>query len=136
MNLAEIVDRVKSGCCGGFDCLSACRPDLSVVKCEESVTRCIQDCWHDDPDVRPDFKYCRVRLKSLQKGLYVDSLLSLRLNLFHDSDSTATTQVRHAHQLFIRGLHCTGKFHKTVSILRKVAHTPYCLSLSQWLVWL
>ena len=67
MNLTEVVERVKVD--GEYG--SPYRPDLTVVKCEEPVSRCIQDCWHDDPEMRPDFKYCRVRLKSMQKGLYV-----------------------------------------------------------------
>ena len=68
MNLTDIIDRVKFG----GDSVSIFRPDLTLVaKCEESVLRCIQDCWHEDPEMRPDFKYCRVRLKSMQKGLYV-----------------------------------------------------------------
>jgi len=65
MNLAETVERVKSRSDNGL----SYRPDLTVVKWEESVSRCIQDCWSDDPEIRPDFKYCRVRLKSMQKGL-------------------------------------------------------------------
>ena len=67
--LSEIVDRVRLG--GGGDGAPVYRPDLTPAKCDESVKRCIQDCWHEDPEVRPDFKYCRVRLKSMQKGLYV-----------------------------------------------------------------
>jgi len=65
--LTEIVDRVRFGGDNG----SSYRPDLRSIKCEEAVSRCIQDCWSDDPEIRPDFKYCRVRLKSMQKGLYV-----------------------------------------------------------------
>jgi len=68
MNLTEIVERVKSV----GDNATPYRPEIGLVKCEESVSRCIQDCWHEDPEIRPDFKYCRVRLKSMQKGLYVD----------------------------------------------------------------
>jgi len=67
VNWTEIVERVKYG----GDHVSPYRPDLTFAKCEESVSRCIQDCWHEDPEIRPDFKYCRVRLKSMQKGLYV-----------------------------------------------------------------
>jgi len=66
VNLTEIVDRVHGG-----DDVSPYRPDLTLAKCEESVSRCIQDCWQDDPEMRPDFKYCRILLKSMQKGLYV-----------------------------------------------------------------
>ena len=81
MNLTEIVDRVKFG----GDSVLLYRPNLTLTKCEESVSRCIQDCWHDDPEMRPDFKYCRVRLKSMQKGLYVFAAnfsLHLTLNPF------------------------------------------------------
>ena len=56
---------------GGDISVTPYRPELTAFKCEESVRSCIQDCWHEDPEVRPDFKYCRVRLKSMQKGLYV-----------------------------------------------------------------
>jgi len=73
--LTEIIDRVKFG----GDSVSLFRPDVTLAKCEESVVRCIQHCWHEDPEIRPDFKYCRVRLKSMQKGLYVAASSQLYL---------------------------------------------------------
>ncbi|ELT90007.1 hypothetical protein CAPTEDRAFT_179122 [Capitella teleta] len=45
------------------------RPDVSQIQCEDFVIRCIQEAWQEDPDMRPDFKYIRMRLKPMQNGL-------------------------------------------------------------------
>lgn len=68
----EIVERVKKLPEG-----LPHRPDLSQMNCSELVLRCIQECWNEDPDQRPDFKYIRQRLKPMQQGLYVHVLLYL-----------------------------------------------------------
>ncbi|KAK2147500.1 hypothetical protein LSH36_549g00036 [Paralvinella palmiformis] len=49
------------------------RPDTSHMTCDECTIRCMMDCWEEDPDLRPEFKYIRIRLKPMQRGLYVCS---------------------------------------------------------------
>ena len=46
------------------------RPKLSALSSvPKFVTDTIQECWHDDPASRPDFKTIRRNLKPLQKGM-------------------------------------------------------------------
>jgi len=72
---AEIYNMLKVGCChgDGDDAAAPWRPDLSIIKCDAFVRQCIEECMQLDPDLRPDFKYTRVQLKSMQKGLWVDN---------------------------------------------------------------
>ena len=58
---SEIVDCVKNRD-------QQLRPDITWLSCESFVTECIKDCWHEDPEQRPDFKYVRFRLKQLLQG--------------------------------------------------------------------
>ncbi|KAK9509378.1 hypothetical protein O3M35_006709 [Rhynocoris fuscipes] len=57
----EIVDKVKQGV--GF------RPDVSGLQVAPSVISCMQSCWDEDPEARPDFRFVRVKLKEMQAGL-------------------------------------------------------------------
>jgi hypothetical protein len=46
------------------------RPKLSALSSvPKFVTDCIEDCWKEDPALRPDFKTIRRRLKVMQKGM-------------------------------------------------------------------
>ena len=45
------------------------RPDLSAIDCPDFVKTCLRDCWCELPEMRPDFKLVRGRLRSLRKGL-------------------------------------------------------------------
>ncbi|CAH1795400.1 unnamed protein product [Owenia fusiformis] len=45
------------------------RPDVSELECKEIVKDVIADCWEENPELRPDFKTLRDRLKPLQKGM-------------------------------------------------------------------
>lgn len=48
------------------------RPNLKQVDykiCGPYVVKCIDDCWHEDPDCRPDFRFVNIRLKEMQSGL-------------------------------------------------------------------
>ena len=46
------------------------RPKLAALSSvQKFVTDTIQECWHDDPSCRPDFKTIRRNLKPLQKGM-------------------------------------------------------------------
>ncbi|CAH1399403.1 unnamed protein product [Nezara viridula] len=57
----EIIDQVKSG--------SGLRPDVKAFAISPSVIACMEDCWHEDPEQRPDFRFVRVKLKEMQAGL-------------------------------------------------------------------
>lgn len=48
------------------------RPNLKQVDYKnygQYVVKCIDDCWHEDPDFRPDFRFVNIRLKEMQSGL-------------------------------------------------------------------
>nr|CAD7457814.1 unnamed protein product [Timema tahoe] len=67
----EIVDRVKKYV---EDDEVPFRPDLDLlhesdVKCPDYVLSCMQDCWAETPDARPDFSAIRNRLKKMREGM-------------------------------------------------------------------
>jgi guanylate cyclase len=39
------------------------------MDCKEYIIRCMQDCWQETPEMRPNFKTIRVRLKEMETGL-------------------------------------------------------------------
>ena len=43
------------------------RPSLEDLDCPDAVKSCLRDCWREVPDMRPDFKSVRGRLRSLRK---------------------------------------------------------------------
>ena len=45
------------------------RPPVSQLDCKDYIIRCMQDCWHESPEMRPDFKSIRGRLKEMEAGL-------------------------------------------------------------------
>jgi guanylate cyclase len=62
--LAEIIEKVGNppeGC--------TIRPPTRHLDVSESVLKCLHACWEEDPELRPDFRYIRVRLKEMQTGL-------------------------------------------------------------------
>ncbi|KAI8121971.1 hypothetical protein FF38_05671 [Lucilia cuprina] len=65
----EIVDLVKKKPIKGD---VPFRPELECIiegeLCPDYVLSCITDCWHEDPDVRPDFPTIRTRLKKMRGG--------------------------------------------------------------------
>uniref|UniRef100_A0A1L8DJE6 Guanylate cyclase n=2 Tax=Nyssomyia neivai TaxID=330878 RepID=A0A1L8DJE6_9DIPT len=48
------------------------RPDLECItemdNCPDYVLNCIEDCWNENPDLRPDFPAIRTRLKKMRGG--------------------------------------------------------------------
>jgi hypothetical protein len=48
------------------------RPDIDCLldaeTCPDYVISCIQDCWHENPEMRPDFPIIRTRLKKMRDG--------------------------------------------------------------------
>ncbi|XP_024085457.1 guanylate cyclase 32E isoform X1 [Cimex lectularius] len=57
----EIVKSVASG--------SGLRPDVSGLDTSPSIVKCMESCWDEDPENRPDFRFVRVKLKEMQAGL-------------------------------------------------------------------
>lgn len=48
------------------------RPALGPLSAQGTapyVLKCIEACWHEEPEQRPDIRYVRVRLKEMQQGL-------------------------------------------------------------------
>lgn len=45
------------------------RPPTRVLKCPKYILRCMEDAWHEDPEIRPDFRYINIRLREMQSGL-------------------------------------------------------------------
>uniref|UniRef100_T1IU04 guanylate cyclase n=1 Tax=Strigamia maritima TaxID=126957 RepID=T1IU04_STRMM len=45
------------------------RPSTQDLNCPDYIVWCMQDCWNEDPDERPDFRLVRVKLKEMQVGL-------------------------------------------------------------------
>ncbi|KAJ1526714.1 hypothetical protein ONE63_008294 [Megalurothrips usitatus] len=61
----------------------AFRPDLRALEADgtaEYVLRCMESCWSEDPEQRPDIRLVRVKLKAMQAGLkpnIFDNMLSI-----------------------------------------------------------
>ena len=47
------------------------RPNLEGLECPDAVKGCLRDCWREVPEMRPDFKSVRGRLRSLRKVMVV-----------------------------------------------------------------
>lgn len=65
----QIIDLVKEIPC---DEKPPFRPDIDSLLDMENVTdyviSCIQECWHENPEMRPDFPTIRTRLKKMRGG--------------------------------------------------------------------
>lgn len=62
--LTDIVERVREGK------LPYLRPNMSILSCDDYLMRCMEDCWSEAPDSRPDFKVLQYRrLKPLHQSL-------------------------------------------------------------------
>ncbi|TMW45682.1 hypothetical protein DOY81_009239 [Sarcophaga bullata] len=65
----EIVDLVKKEPIKGNEPF---RPELECIiegeLCPDYVLSCITECWHEDPESRPDFPTIRTRLKKMRGG--------------------------------------------------------------------
>lgn len=59
------------------------RPPLDKIDCLKYVKDCIEMCWDEDPDKRPDLRLVRIKLKHLQQGLkpnIFDNIMALMEN--------------------------------------------------------
>ncbi|KAG8224498.1 hypothetical protein J437_LFUL004980 [Ladona fulva] len=45
------------------------RPPLECLDAADYVVQCIQSCWDEDPEQRPDLRFVRVKIKEMQAGL-------------------------------------------------------------------
>lgn len=45
------------------------RPPIAQLDIPEYVRQCLRSCWDEDPEMRPDIRLVRVKLKELQTGL-------------------------------------------------------------------
>ncbi|XP_055706306.1 receptor-type guanylate cyclase Gyc76C-like isoform X2 [Phlebotomus papatasi] len=65
----EIIEMVKRI---PLDTEEPFRPDLECItemdNCPDYVLNCIEDCWNENPDLRPDFATVRTRLKKMRGG--------------------------------------------------------------------
>ncbi|XP_015596279.1 guanylate cyclase 32E isoform X2 [Cephus cinctus] len=62
MSSQEIIQSIVQG--------QKLRPSLSSLKgVSDYVLKCIESCWHEEPDARPDMKLVSVILKPMQAGL-------------------------------------------------------------------
>ena len=45
------------------------RPDISQLEVQDYVLNTMTDCWHENPEKRPDFRAVKSRLKKMRNGL-------------------------------------------------------------------
>ena len=45
------------------------RPDLTQLECQDYLNHCMRDCWHENPENRPEFRQIRSRLKNFRQGM-------------------------------------------------------------------
>jgi len=45
------------------------RPPTGGLQVADYVIKTLSSCWEEDPDLRPDIRYVRVKLKEMQTGL-------------------------------------------------------------------
>lgn len=45
------------------------RPPVDNLGASDYIVKCIKACWHEEPELRPDIRYVRVRLKEMQVSL-------------------------------------------------------------------
>ena len=62
---ADIVERVRQGPVDGIPF----RPNTNQLSCDGYITQVMRECWDEDPEVRPDMKTCRKRLRPMQRGM-------------------------------------------------------------------
>ncbi|CAD7079002.1 unnamed protein product [Hermetia illucens] len=62
----EIIKRVMNPALFGVGYF---RPPLSFLDIPDYIKHCLRSCWEEDPEIRPDIRLVRVKLKPLQAGL-------------------------------------------------------------------
>jgi len=69
VNISEIIQRVSNPALNDGQLL---RPSTFHLDWGENVLKCLEACWEEDPELRPDFRFIRIKLKELQAGLWVN----------------------------------------------------------------
>ncbi|XP_033123771.1 guanylate cyclase 32E-like isoform X2 [Anneissia japonica] len=73
----EIIQKVEFP----LDHTNPFRPNIMVIgECPECILKTMQECWHEDPEKRPDFKTIKTKLRPLQKGMkptILDNMISI-----------------------------------------------------------
>lgn len=45
------------------------RPSIRHLNVPEYILSCLKSCWDEDPEIRPDIRLVRIKLKEMQAGL-------------------------------------------------------------------
>ncbi|GBO23137.1 Guanylate cyclase 32E [Araneus ventricosus] len=56
------------------------RPPSDELDCPEYIKNCMEECWREDPEDRPDFRLIKVKLRILYSGLHsniFDNMISI-----------------------------------------------------------
>ncbi|GIX69723.1 hypothetical protein CDAR_478032 [Caerostris darwini] len=56
------------------------RPPSRSLDCPDYIKQCMEECWQENPDDRPDFKFIKVKLRPLHMGLNAnifDNMMSI-----------------------------------------------------------
>ncbi|XP_076454270.1 guanylate cyclase 32E-like [Babylonia areolata] len=73
----EIVDSVKNKALAED---TPFRPDVTCLTCDDYVISCMQECWAEHPEQRPDFKTIWQKLKPMRAGMkrnIFDNMMSM-----------------------------------------------------------
>ncbi|KAK3910945.1 Receptor-type guanylate cyclase Gyc76C [Frankliniella fusca] len=100
MEPKEIVDLVKNPPPSG-----PYRPDVDMLRdndneCPEYILQCMQDCWAENPEHRPDFHAIRSRLKAMKEGKYrniIDQMMDMMEKYAYNLEDLVSERTR---QLF------------------------------------
>lgn len=60
----EIINKVKNPTSNSFY-----RPSIRHLNVPEYIISCLKSCWDEDPEIRPDIRLVRIKLKEMQAGL-------------------------------------------------------------------
>ncbi|XP_055935780.1 guanylate cyclase 32E-like [Argiope bruennichi] len=56
------------------------RPPYHTLDCPDYLKQCMEECWQENPDDRPDFKFIKIKLRPLHLGLNAnifDNMISI-----------------------------------------------------------
>ncbi|KAK6625291.1 Receptor-type guanylate cyclase Gyc76C [Polyplax serrata] len=95
----EIIELVKAYPARGGEPF---RPDLDLLRisevgCPEYVASCIEDCWSEVPEMRPDFSVIRTRLKKMKEGMkrnIMDQMMEMMEKYANNLEDLVTERTR------------------------------------------
>ncbi|KAI1301287.1 Guanylate cyclase 32E [Halotydeus destructor] len=100
------------------------RPAVQELKCPDYIVRCMEECWQEEADFRPDFRLINSRLREMQSGL--------KLNIF---DNMIAIMEKYAYNL--EGLvqertnQLLGEKKKTENLLLRMLPKPVAEQLKR-----